>query len=891
MIAWLHTAWSRLRATFTADRLDRDLDEELAAHLEMLTDELRADGLSERDARREAARKIGHLDLIREDHRQARGLTTLDLLAQSLRHALRRLARTPVFTVVVILTLSVGIGANTALFSLVDNLLLRSLPVRDPDQLVQLEVYLGYSQRSKPHADRFDRSTFATVRAQKRIVEDVVGFDHTDRVTITIDGESEPERAVDWASADFFRGLGVQTVIGRTADTLDSNVAVISARWWRSRFGSNIDVLGRALAIDGTPYTIIGVVPPRFHGFDIDRSTDIWITGAPRNLMMVARLRPGVSGQQARVALHPLLTSGLDVRGEDEPLVTETRAVGQGVSELRTQYGGALWALMALVTLVLFTTCANVGNLVMLRNTARRRELALRSALGAGRYRLLAHSLVETTLLALTGCVGGLLLARWGVSIVVAMLPLSAPPGSLAFQADQRVLLFASGICALSALLFGVGPALRVSNIDVAGTMQTGFGSTAPKRARYFGRVLVTAQVAFSVLLLVGAGLFVQTLRNLSRLQMGYNTERLVEVRLDSRFAGYTHSEVPAIDRLLMQRVGAVPGVRSVTRTQQRLMESAHTSIGLLIEGLDRSDLDSGGQTGMWDALEVGPEFFETMGIPVVRGRTFMRDEFSPDQSNWREDRLPRNPTHAQFVDWTRAIGPFVVNESFARHFPTNVDPLGPSTFIVGIVKDVKLLSVKDEEQPLMFIPARRPGNLVAMQVRTSGDPRVEVAIRKVVADVNPRLLTGMSTLAESSGRSIAKERMVASISGFFGVLGLVLAAIGIFGIASNAVTQRTKELGIRRALGAGRWMLVRDSLRETLVVIGLGLTVGAAAAFVGVRVTSTQVADLLFEITTTNALNLMAAVALMVVVGLAACVLPALRATRVDPLLAIRAD
>jgi predicted permease len=888
MIAWLHTAWSRLRATFTADRLDRDLDEELAAHLEMLTDELRADGLSEQDARREAARKIGHLDLIREDHRQARGLPTLDLLAQSLRHALRRLARTPVFTAVVLLTLSVGIGANTALFSLVDNLLLRSLPVRAPEQLVQLEVYLGYSQRSKPHADRFDRATFAAVRAQKRIVEDVVGFDHTDRVTITIDGESEPERAVDWASPDFFRGLGVQTVIGRSADTLDSNVAVISARWWRSRFGSNADVLGRALAIDGTPYTIIGVAPPRFHGFDIDRSTDIWIRGAPRNLMMVARLRPGVSAQQARVALHPLLTSGLDVRAEDEPLVTETRAVGQGVSELRTQYGGALWALMALVTLVLFTTCANVGNLVMLRNTARRRELALRSALGAGRSRLLLHSFVETTLLAVAGCVGGLLLARWGVAIVVAMLPL-ASPGSLAFQADQRVLVFASAICALSALLFGVGPALRVSNIDVASTLQTGFGSTAPKRARYFGRVLVSAQVAFSVLLLAGAGLFVQTLRNLSRLQMGYNTERLVELGLDSHFAGYTPSQIPALDRLLMERVGSVPGVRSVTRTHQGLMRAPHTSIGLPIDGLDRSGLSSGHE-GMWDALEVGPRFFETMGIPVVRGRTFTFDEFSPDRLDSRDERI-RNPTPAQIVNMIRELGPFVVNESFVKHFPSNVDPLGPSTYIVGIVKDVKLFSVKDEVKPLMFIAARRPRNLVAMQVRTSGDPRVEVAIRKVVADLNPRLLTGMSTLAESSGRSIAKERMVASISGFFGMLGLVLAAMGIFGIASNAVTQRTKELGIRRALGAGRWMLVRDSLRETLVVIGLGLTVGAAAAFAGVRVTSTQVADLLFEITTTNALNLVAAVALMVVVGLAACVLPALRATRVDPLLAIRAD
>jgi predicted permease len=890
MITWLHTAWSRLCATFTAGRLDRDLDEELAAHLEMLTDELRASGLSERDARRAAARKIGHLDVLREDHRQERGLPALDLLVQSLRHALRRLARSPVFTIVVILTLSVGIGANTALFSLVDNLLLRSLPVRDPDRLVQLEVYLGYSQRSKPHADRFDRATFAAVRAQKRMVEDVVGFDYTDRVTLTVDGEVEPERAVDWVSPDFFRGLGVQTVIGRTADTLDGNVAVISARWWRSRFGSSTDVLGRALSIDGTTYTIIGVAPPRFHGFDIDRSTDVWITGGSQHLLMVVRLQPGVNRQQARAALHPLLTSGLDVRAEDEPLVTETRAVGQGVSELRTQYRGALWALMALVTLVLFTTCANVGNLVMLRNTARRRELALRSALGAGRSRLLAHSFAETTLLAVAGCVGGLLLARWGVSIVVAMLPV-ASPGALAFQADQRVLVFASGTCALSALLFGPGPAWRASTIHVASTLQTGFGSTAPKRARYFGRILVSAQVAFSVLLLVGAGLFGQTLRNLSRLQMGYNTERLVELGLDSRFAGYTRDQIPALDRLLREWVGSVPGVRSVTRTNQHLMQSPHTSIRLPIEGLDASGLSSNGATGYWDALEVGPQFFETMGIAVVRGRTFTLAEFAVDLPDSRSDDLPPNRTTAQLADWTRRIGPFIVNEAFAKHLPTNVDPLGPSTLIVGIVKDAKLFSVKDEVQPLMFIPSRRPRALVAMQVRLSGDRSVEVAIRNVVANVNPRLLTGITTLDESTGRSIAKERMLASISGFFGVLGLVLAAMGIFGVASHAVAQRTKELGIRRALGAGRWVLVRNSLRETLAVIGVGLAVGGLAAFVGVRVTSTQVADLLFEITSTNATNLVASVLAMVVVGLSACAIPALRATRVDPLLAIRED
>jgi predicted permease len=867
----IRRAWARLRATFVANRLDRELDEELKAHLEMLADDLQRSGLSEAAARREAARKLGRVDTIRQDHREVRSVPPLDLLHQSLRYSLRTLVRTPVFTVVVTFTLAIGIGANTALFSVVDNLLLRSLPVAGPDQLVQLRVFQAneIAPFHKPLAEAFDAATFAAVRARDAVVADLLGFQRTNRPKISVDGSAEPQLAVDLVSANFFTALGVSPVIGRSLGPADEGVALISERWWRTRFGGEVDVLRRVLTIDGETYQVIGVAPLRFHGFDVDRSPDIWISAGSARLQMVARLRDGVAPAQAGAALHPLLFATVSPEYQSEPSVTEAKPVGKGLSDLRDQYRAALWALMGLVTLVLLTTCANVGNLVMLRNTARRRELALRSALGAGRARLVVHSVVETTLLAAVGCMLGVLLARWGVTLGVALLPIEALPDVLTFHADTRVLGFAAGICALSALLFGLVPAWRSANVNPAGTLQSSHAQSAPRQVRHLGRALVGAQVALSVILLVGAGLFVQTLRNLSRMQMGYSTEQLLQVEVDSRYAGYEEAQTPELARVLLDRLAAVPGVQSASRTNYPLMQGSGTSMAILLPGLTRR----GDQ--VWDALEAGPDFFETMGIEVARGRTWTLADFG-----------------SVGADFARFDGPYVVNEAFVRTFYPSADPLAPGSPVIGVVKDVRLLSVKDEVQPLMFLPSRNPSRVTALQVRTAGDPvAMQQSIREAIRAVNPLLFSGMSTLGEVSGRSIAKERMVATLSGFFSLLGLGLAAIGIFGIASSAVAQRTKELGIRRALGAGQGSLVLGALRETLVVFALGLGAGALAAAGLARVASSLVADLLFGLTATDAVNLGLATFVMVVVAVLACAIPALRATRIDTLLCLRGD
>jgi predicted permease len=871
MIDSLRETWSRIRATFVADRLDRELDEELANHREAIVDDLRRQGMPEDDARREAARRIGRLDPLREDHRDERGFPELDLALQSARHAARRLARAPVFTSVVILTLAIGIGANTALFSLVDSLLLRSIPVREPERLVHLQVFGDQhpTRFDKPLAETFQHSTFAAVRAERSIVEDVVGFQRTERPIIEIDGQVEPERAVDIVSSNFFDGLDVRPIIGRASDSTAGYAAVISERWWRTRFGGRLGALGRVVTVDNRTYTIIGVAPPRFHGFDIDRSPDVWISPQAERLLMVARLREGVTPEQAQAALHRILVADVNERWRDEARATLATRVGKGYSGIRDQYQGALIALMGLVTLVLLTTCANVGNLMTLRNAARRRELAMRAALGASRNRLIVYSLAETAMLAAAGCVGGVLLAPVGVSTLLSMLPLAAPPDSLAFNADARLLAFSTATCALGALVFGVVPAWRAAAVDLAGTLQTSHGMTPPRQVRFLGRSLVSAQVALSVVLLIAAGLFVQTLRTLARIETGYGAERIVQIAVDTRYAGYTERDIPALTSLVMERVAATPGVRMVTRTDSKLMQGrSSTTVGLQLPGLP--------DNWNWDGMEVGPRFFETMGIEIVRGRAF-----TPADYVARDGRRS-----------TRISPPYIVNEAFAKHFLPGADPLAPSTGIIGIARDAKLFSLKGDVKPVMFMTTHRTDYFPGVLLRASGDPRaMEASLRRTLDAVNPRLLTSITTVSEAGSRGIARERMVAVISGFFSALALLLAAMGMFGVASNTVATRAKELGVRRALGAGQWKIIGASLRETAIAFAVGLFVGSAVAMAVVRALASVIADLLYGIAATDAANLAAAVGVMFVVALAACAIPAIRATRIDPLVSIRQD
>jgi predicted permease len=864
---WLRPIVSRCRAVVRGRQLDREFDEELTTHLELLIDEGRRRGLTPTDARREALLRLGQPAALREAHREQRGMPMLDVLAQDLRYAVRTVWRTPVFTVVVTLTLALGIGANTALFSLVDDLLLRSLPLRDPDRLVLVQqTFTGLGVRKARSS--FPKSAFDHLRAHNEVVSDIVGSNALDRPTVTVDGIAEPSRQVEQVSESFFQNLGVTPIVGRAPVASDGPVAVLSHGLWRVRFGATSDVLGRTVTVDGKPYVVVGVAPPRFHGLAIETATDLWIasdTAIPQQ--MIARLKPGVTNRQAQAALEVLFRQ----LAEAAPQAAvggrlELLPAGKGLSQLRGQYRRPLLALTVLAGLVLLITCTNVANLLMVRNTARRRELKIRVALGAPRSRLILQYFVEGALVATLGGLCALAVARWGVSIILSMLPLPSVPEGLSFHADARILGFAAGATLVSALLFGLAPAWRATAVDLEGSLKSRQGGGPAKSTRRLGRALVACQVGLSILLLVGAGLFVQTLRNLVRHDVGFNPESLLQVTLDTRGSGYGRGQIGPLYRLLSERVSAVPGVQSVTGVRNGVMQGDFSRSRMNLPGrtLDRDEA--------WDSANVAPGFFETMDIPVVRGRTFAA------------------------ADFTLARPVVVISEAFAARYFPNVDPVGArvgdgSVEIIGVVGDARLATVRREIQPTVyFMLSADADRISALQVRTAGDANaVARAVREEVRRVNPRLLIDIKTMRRQIDASIATERIVAATSAFFSLLGLLLAAIGIFGVASYTVAQKTPELGIRMALGAGRWSVIREALRDTMLVFAAGLAAGIVAAIAAVRLTASFVSDLLFGLTAADAANVVGAIFVMVVVTLAACILPARRATRIDPLTAIR--
>jgi predicted permease len=443
------------------------------------------------------------------------------------------------------------------------------------------------------------------------------------------------------------------------------------------------------------------------------------------------------------------------------------------------------------------------------------------------------------------------------------MLPITAIPASLTFQADGRVLGFAALLSLVSALLFGLAPAWRASRVDVTALRST-HGATATVSGRRSGRLLVACQVGLSVVLLVGAGLFLQTLRNLAHVDLGFNPDNLLQVSIDTRGAGYREGQVGPVSRLLLERIAAIPGVTSVTVIRNPVMRHAGSRGAMRLPGVNLQPGE------YWETADVGPAFFETMGIPLVRGRTFAPADFAAER---------------------RTV--FIVNQAWAKRYFPNDDPVARQIGIIGVVGDTRLAGVRVESAPMTFMMvASEPDRISALEVRTAGNPiAVAPAIRDEVRRIHPRLFLDVMTMRQEIARDMATERMVAGTSAFFGGLGVLLVSIGIFGVASYTVAQRTRELGIRIALGANRWRVIRESLQDTMRVFAAGLGGGTLAAIALVRITGSYMSDLLFGLTVTDAASIAIAVLIMVAVALVACILPARYATRIDPLAAIRSE
>jgi len=856
-------------------RRESELQDEIETHLRLAERDRVERGETTVDARAHVHREFGNVLLIKDVTRNQWSWAWLDQLGRDARFAMRAMWRMQAFSAVAGLSLALSIGANSALFSLVDALLLRSLPVKEPEQLVRVQrVATNDGGFSKPTG--LDMVTFESLTELRAVFADVMAFAGLDRPVMRIDGTPEPFRVVEQVSSNFFRGLGVEPAIGH-AET--AGAALISYRFWKARFAGSSSALGRILTINGQAYPITGVAPPQFIGISLDAATDVWLVSpgaASLASSLIARLRPGVETARAEAATDALFQhldqqpeSTLPGRKWDLTIRAKITPACKGLSSLRDQYRQPLLALMALVIIVLLITCINIGNLLVVRNAGRVRELTVRVALGARRSQLIAQLLAEAAALATVGGAMACVVARWRVSAMLSMLPVTQIPDHLEFRLDARMLGFTSAVCLFAALLFALAPAWRATEVDLTIGLKTSRGMSAARGTRRLGRGLVAGQIALSVLLLAGAGLFIQTLRNLARADPGFDTRNLLQIELDT--SGYKPGQVNAVFKILLDLLATIPGVQSVTGIRNPVMTGA-ASIGFVTMG---------GRQLRVDTADVGPQFFETMRVPLLRGRVFSPEDVGRS-----------------------GVAPVVVTESYMKQFFPGEDvlgkPMGPPKVnvgldgvqIVGVIRDTKFGGLHSEVRPMLFSLALREeqNRISALEVRTKGESSTVLqALQREIRRVNPRLLISIRTMQDVIDRSIAQERMVAATSGFFGVLALVLSAIGVFGVASFTVARRTNEFGVRIALGAGRWDVIRESLQETVLVFGMGLIVGAALAFVGTRLAASMIAGLLFGLTATDWTNIAGTGLVLCAVAIAACTIPAIRATRIDPVEAIR--
>ncbi len=837
-------------------------------------------------------------------------------LLQDLRYGFRMLLKNPGFTAVAVLTLALGIGANTSIFSVINAVLLRKLPVRDPDRL----AIVGDASRvhaisnGSPRADIFSVPLYRELERNQDAFDGLAATGYlgpTSMFSFDEAGQtSTPEKVnVRLVSGNFFSVLGIDAVIGRVFHTEAdipgaAPVAVISHGFWRTRFHQDPGAVGRTIRMNGYPLTVIGVTPREFTGEGVGDSVDFWIPLAMQPQVMpgyqwlnnvsasflelFGRLKPGVSLDQARarmkVTYRNIAASSFasrfnkddqqELRNRVDKL--EVSSGAHGLSSLRPQFEGPLQVLMMIVGLVLLIACVNVANLMLARSASRQKEIAIRLAIGGSPTRIVRQLLTESVLLAFVGGALGLLFAQWGTRALLGLVR-RGDPVPLDTSPDLRVLLFTVLVCLLAGILFGLAPALRARRTELTqslnSTGRTEAGSGAPARWS-LGRLLVAAQVALSILVVFAAGLLVQTLRHLHAIDTGYERQHLVIVRLDPRSAGYTVGTYVPFCEDLLRRLRALPGVSSATYSKNGLFSGNESADGIIVPGFQpRSDEDTVAYND-----SVGPNFFAAIGIPLLMGR-----DIAPQDVG-----LP-TPKVA------------VVNESFARFYFPGQNPIG-HTFkfqdpdnpniemqIVGVSRDIHDNDLRQVRRRF-YVPVNQvylPGDEVNYEVRAAGDPAaVAQGIREAVRAANPQLpVLRTETVADLVDANMPQQIFVARLSGFFAALALLLACVGLYGITSYAVAGRTREIGVRIALGARPGAVLWLVLREALLLVAAGLIVGIPAALGASRLMRT----LLYGVSTVDPAALAVSLALLAAVALLSAWLPARRATRIDPMVALR--
>jgi predicted permease len=906
MLSKLRALISRISGLFAIHRLDSDFEQELDSHLSLLIEENLRRGMSQAEAQRQARLKLGNPAQLRESHHDQRTLPWLESLAQDTRFALRMLRKNPGFAAVAILTLALGIGANTAIFSLIDAVLLRALPVQHPEQLVEVQTH---APGPYPIGTNFSYAAYQQLRDQNHVFSGLVTASSTP-LHLTSGTQTEAT-AGQLVSGNFFSVLGVPPLIGRTIIPADDDlsagsnpsIAVISRGFWQQRFGGDPSAIGKQIEVEGLPFTIVGIAPPDFFGLQVGTQQDFWIPMAAEPLFdspswlpqpsyhwisILGRLKPGVVPAQVRSDLSVIFSQMLadqaahmrDGRDKQTFLAQTIDAVsaGNGLSRLRRQFLKPLLILMVLVGLVLLIACANVASLLLARAVSRRKELAVRLALGAGRWRLMRQFLTESILLAALGGLAGLLVAFFAGSFLVGLMSGSITPLVIDLRPDIRVLAFTMAASLLTAALFGVAPAFRATQVD-AGPNLKERASALPggRRASRLGKSLIVSQIALSLLILAGAGLFVGTLRNLRTVDPGFLSDNVMLASVSPGKAGYKDGQLAPFYQQLLDHLKQQPGAQSISLSLVTPVAGLGMDLSVSVEGyVPHPDEDKSVYVNL-----VSPGYFVTVRTPLLLGR-----DFAPQDTQ-------ASPKVA------------IINETMAKYYFRDASPIGrhvmlagPNTpdplEIVGVVKDSKYLNLREEIHRTIFTDcfqiAKMPGSL-DLEIRTAGNPLsfAPIALREVSALSSSVPLTNFETLVQQVDRSLTQERLVATLSGFFGALALLLACVGLYGLMSYSVGTRTNEIGVRMALGADRQNVVWMILRESLALAAAGLSIGIPLALAAARLAANQISGLLFGISATSLGTLVFACAALTASAVLASYLPAWRASRVDPMVALR--
>ena len=897
---WFYTLPLRLRSLFRRSQVEQELDEELRYHIERQIEEHISKGMTEEEARYAALRAMGGVERRKEECRDMRRVRWIEEIGQDLRYGLRTLRKSPGFTAVAVLSLALGIGANTAIFSLVDPILLRLLPVKDPEQLVVLKVV---DERGEEHSDYFFYSLFERLRASTQVFSGMFangcGDCPVDMVGPEPGNQTEKAR-LNLVSGEYFEVLGAPAVLGRTLTTADNQtpgahpVAVMSYHFWQRRFAGDASVIGKVIKLKNQPFTIIGVAAPEFFGAGLGAAPDIWAPLVMMNnvlrdrsglsdmddegLEIMARLRPGMSEEQAQAALGLFLGQ---IKSEPSDLGRKTDVISklvlspgrQGFMWFRSWMSQPLLILMAVVGLVLLIACANIANLLLARAARRAPEVAIRLTIGAGRFRLVRQFLTESALLAAAGAVLGLLFAWWGCRAILALISeydSSITIGSIGAIPNARVLGFTVAVSLLTTILFGLAPALIATRQDLNAALKV---PTPPRSRLALSRSLVIAQVALSLLLLTGAGLFVQTLHNLRTRDFGFDAERIIQGRIFAEDAGYKKDQLPGLYSRILERLNSAPGVRSASMSDVGILYNVSSACCIAVEGYThRPDEDRRVRIN-----DVRPGYFQAIGLPLLLGRDFTTQEIRRS--------LEETPKVT------------IINESMARYYFGTASPLGKridfvgerkgkfkySTEIVGVIKDTVYDDLRAKPRVLYF-PGQAGNLLVA---RAAGPAAQMVAtIRREIQAVDKNLvIDNLSTSAQLLDQQLFVERMLAKLSSFFSLLALLLSCVGLYGVMSYDVARRTREIGIRMALGAQRRSVVGLVMRQTMLLVIIGVVIGLGAAPASTRL----IASLLYGLTPNDPLTIALAGLLLLTVAALAGYLPARRAARVDPMIALR--